>query len=81
MKTFLLQSKSELLENLFQTGGLAALPYMSRFVFWTIFSAITDSIHARKLMSITRLRKTMSIFCKLYKCFIINSPHYRQEVQ
>ncbi|KDR12492.1 Vesicular glutamate transporter 3 [Zootermopsis nevadensis] len=51
--------------DLLSTGGLAALPHMSRLIFWTIFSAVTDSIHAMKLMSITRLRKTMTIFSHL----------------
>ena len=65
-------------------GGIAAsFPWLGRMLFGFVFSWGADLIKKKKLMTITALRKTATIFCMqiyLNKFFLINITRCVQKI-
>lgn len=51
--------------NLAKAGILAALPYLARAILGFAFGSIGDVIRKKEWMSVTMIRKSFCIFCKL----------------
>lgn len=49
--------------DLANSGFLASLPYLLRFIFSFIFASIGDKIRKRNRLSVTATRKWFTVFC------------------
>lgn len=68
--SFLLSFVVQVLKfDLTNSGFLASAPYLSRFCCGLVFGSISDYLIKHKMLSVTRIRKSFSIFCELI-CFI-----------
>ncbi|UJR28338.1 hypothetical protein I4U23_009580 [Adineta vaga] len=62
--------------NLHENGFIFALPYFAQFLMTIIFGNIVDRIRARKLLSITKLRKGQTIIGTVGTCSFLVAIGY-----
>lgn len=58
--------------DLEKAGFLASAPYLSRFICGFMFGSISDYLIKHKLLTVTTIRKSFSLFCKFFCFFVLD---------